>query len=124
MLDVDHDGIIKVDHVLKVIELLGVENTELPAKQIKQIISVLGEEEKIKVEDSIEALLMKKSQSFEDDEAFQQDLKALEDLATSGKHKTKGEHKKTSEKKESKNSKCSNTEEKHAHENRNGSKPH
>merc|ERR1712025_482330 len=92
MLDVDHDGIIKVDHVLKVIELLGVENTELPAKQIKQIISVLGEEEKIKVEDSIEALLMKKSQSFEDDEAFQQDLKALEDLATSGKHKTKGEH--------------------------------
>ena len=76
MMDADHDGIIKVDEVLKVIELLGMENTELPAKQIKQIVKMLGEEEKIKVEDSIEDILLKHPQLFdEDDEAFQQDLK-------------------------------------------------
>merc|ERR1712223_707892 len=86
MMDADHDGIIKVDEVLKVIELLGEENTEWHAKQIKQIVKMLGEEEKIKVEDSIEDILLKHPQLFgEDDEAFQQDLKALEDLATSDK---------------------------------------
>jgi Ca2+-binding EF-hand superfamily protein len=84
MMDADHDGIIKVDEVLKVIELLGEESTEWHAKQIKQIVKMLGEEEKIKVEDSIEDILLKHPQLFdEDDEAFQQDLKALEDLATS-----------------------------------------
>jgi len=86
MMDADHDGIIKVDEVLKVIELLGEENTEWHAKQIKQIVKMLGEEEKTKVEDSIEDILLKHPQLFdEDDEAFQQDLKALEDLATSDK---------------------------------------
>jgi len=89
MMDADADGVIKVDHVLKVIELLGVENTELPAKQIKQIITVLCEEEKLEVEDSIEDILVKKpskakqssSSESEVDEAFQNELKALESLA-------------------------------------------
>ena len=86
-MDADADGVIKVDHVLKVIELLGVENTELPAKQIKQIINVLCEEEKLKIEDSIEDILIKKPPkvslaSSEVDEAFQKDLKALEDIAS------------------------------------------
>lgn len=84
MMDADADGVIKVDHVLKVIELLGVENTELPSKQVKQIINVLCEEEKLKIEDNIEDILIKKPpkvSTSEMDEAFEKDLKALEDIA-------------------------------------------
>merc|ERR1712025_54194 len=85
MLDVDHGGVIKVGHVLKVIELLGVENTELPAKQIKQIINVLCEEEKLLLEDSIEDILIKKTPKQEEpevDQALQEELKALEEIAS------------------------------------------
>merc|ERR550532_2802107 len=60
MVDADADGVVKVDHVFKVIELLGAESTELPAKQLRQIINVLSEEEKLKLEDSIEDILVKK----------------------------------------------------------------
>ena len=84
-MDADADGVIKVDHVLKVIELLGVENTELPAKQIKQILNVLNSEEKLLLEDNIENILIKKSPFSQDqpevDEAFAKDLKALEEIA-------------------------------------------
>ena len=66
MMDADADGVIKVDHVLKVIELLGVENTELPAKQIKQILNVLNSEEKLLLEDNIENILIKKSPFSQD----------------------------------------------------------
>ena len=86
MMDADADGVIKVDHVLKVIELLGVENTELPAKQIKQILNVLNSEEKLLLEDNIENILIKKSPFSQDqpevDEAFAKDLKALEEIAS------------------------------------------
>ena len=85
-MDADADGVIKVDHVLKVIELLGVENTELPAKQIKQILNVLNSEEKLLLEDNIENILIKKSPFSQDqpevDEAFAKDLKALEEIAS------------------------------------------
>merc|ERR1712020_552718 len=85
MMDADADGVIKVGHVLKVIELLGVETTELPAKQIKQIINVLCEEEKLLLEDSIEDILVKKTPKAEEpevDEAFQKDLEAMEKIAS------------------------------------------
>merc|ERR1712228_844864 len=85
MMDADADGVIKVGHVLKVIELLGVENTELPAKQIKQIINVLCEEEKLLLEDSIEDILVKKTPKEDQpevDEAFQKDLEAMEKIAS------------------------------------------
>merc|ERR1712008_111963 len=85
-INADADGVIKVDHVLKVIELLGVENTELPAKQIKQILNVLNSEEKLLLEDNIENILIKKSPFSQDqpevDEAFAKDLKALEEIAS------------------------------------------
>ena len=90
MVDADADGVVKVDHVFKVIELLGAESTELPAKQLKQIINVLSEEEKLKLEDSIEDILVKKpaansasaKAAASKDEAFEKDLKALEDLVS------------------------------------------
>merc|ERR1711862_180693 len=85
MMDADADGVIKVDHVLKVIELLGNQNTELPAKQIKQIINVLCEEEKLLLEDSIEDILIKKTPKQEEpevDQALQEELKALEEIAS------------------------------------------
>jgi len=89
MLDSDADGVIKVDHVLRVIEMLGVENTELPAKQIKQIVNVLCEEEKLLLEDSIELILIKKppalSKDPEVDEAQERELQALEDIANKAK---------------------------------------
>jgi len=84
MMDADADGVIKVDHVLKVIELLGNQNTELPAKQIKQIINVLCEEEKLLLEDSIEDILIKKTPKQEEpevDQALQEELDALEKIA-------------------------------------------
>ena len=94
MMDADADGVIKVDHVLKVIELLGVENTELPAKQIKQILNVLNSEEKLLLEDNIENILIKKSPFSQDqpevDEAFEMDLKALEKIASAEKTKQWG----------------------------------
>ena len=85
MMDADADGVIKVDHVLKVIELLGNQNTELPAKQIKQIINVLCEEEKLLLEDSIEDILIKKTPKQEEpevDQALQEELDALEKIAS------------------------------------------
>ena len=84
-MDSDADGVIKVDHVLKVIELLGNQCTELPAKQIKQIINVLCEEEKLLLEDSIEDILIKKTPKQEEpevDQALQEELKALEEIAS------------------------------------------
>lgn len=100
MMDADADGVIKVDHVLKVIELLGMENTELPAKQLKQIISVLSEEEKLQLEDSLEKILLKipsksSSKGNEVDEAAKMELKALEDLATQGGAKSSKNSKET-----------------------------
>jgi hypothetical protein len=37
LMDVDEDGIISLEHVNKVIELIGTETVNIPAKQIKQV---------------------------------------------------------------------------------------
>lgn len=58
-IDIDSDGMIKVDHVVKVLELLGNEEGKLSPKQIRHIVDMLTKEEMLEVEKNIEALLRK-----------------------------------------------------------------
>lgn len=44
-LDIDHDGAVKIDHVLKVIDMLGRENVKVSPAQMKEIIELLIKEE-------------------------------------------------------------------------------
>merc|ERR1719228_1278485 len=58
-MDEDSDGVIKLEHVNKVIEILGSDNVELTGKQVKQIIDLIGKEEMLEVESRIEKILGK-----------------------------------------------------------------
>ena len=58
-MDEDSDGIVKVEHVNKVIEILGRDNVQLSGKQVKQIIDLIGKEEMLEVESKIEKILGK-----------------------------------------------------------------
>merc|ERR1712048_404547 len=58
-MDEDSDGIVKLEHVNKVIEILGSDNVEMSGKQIKQIIDLIGKEEMLEVESRIEKILGK-----------------------------------------------------------------
>jgi len=58
-MDDDSDGIVKVEHVNKVIEILGRDNVQLSTKQVKQIIDLIGKEEMLEVEGKIEKILGK-----------------------------------------------------------------
>nr|XP_027204065.1 mitochondrial proton/calcium exchanger protein-like [Dermatophagoides pteronyssinus] len=50
-LDIDHDGLIELEHVFKVIELIGRENVQLTPKQIKEVIKLLIQEEQLNIEE-------------------------------------------------------------------------
>jgi len=58
-MDEDSDGVVKLEHVKKVIEILGSDNVELSGKQVKQIIDLIGKEEMLEVESRIEKILGK-----------------------------------------------------------------
>merc|ERR1712083_1011492 len=58
-MDEDSDGVVKLEHVNKVIEILGSDNVELTGKQVKQIIDLIGKEEMLEVESRIEKILGK-----------------------------------------------------------------
>merc|ERR1712025_1337897 len=58
-MDEDSDGVIKLEHVNKVIEILGSDNVEMSGKQIKQIIDLIGKEEMLEGESRIEKILGK-----------------------------------------------------------------
>jgi len=58
-MDDDSDGVVKLEHVNKVIEILGSDNVELTGKQVKQIIDLIGKEEMLEVESRIEKILGK-----------------------------------------------------------------
>jgi len=58
-MDSDSDGLVKVEHVNTVIELLGRDNVNLNPKQVKQIIQLIDKEEMLEVERRIEKVLGK-----------------------------------------------------------------
>nr|CAD7587297.1 unnamed protein product [Timema genevievae] len=60
-MDVDKDGAIRVDHVLKVLEVVGKENVNLNKKQMDELLDLLKKEEVIELEDQIAKALEKES---------------------------------------------------------------
>nr|CAD7257073.1 unnamed protein product [Timema shepardi] len=60
-MDVDKDGAIRVDHVLKVLEVVGKENVKLNKKQMDELLDLLKKEEVIELEDQIAKALEKES---------------------------------------------------------------
>ncbi|KAJ9576530.1 hypothetical protein L9F63_025571, partial [Diploptera punctata] len=64
-MDIDKDGAIRLDDVLKVIELVGKENVKLNKKQIDEIVDLLSKEELIELEEQIEKALEKGNQHKE-----------------------------------------------------------
>ena len=80
-MDEDSDGVIKVDHVVKVIELLGREHVKLSSKQINKIIDMLQKEDMLETEKLIE----KKLKTEGGDEAQEAVGSAVSDNADDGK---------------------------------------
>ena len=60
-LDDDADGVVNVDHVLSVIELLGTEHVKLSPDQIGKVIDMLKKEEQREVQSNIERILVEES---------------------------------------------------------------
>ncbi|XP_015122323.1 mitochondrial proton/calcium exchanger protein isoform X2 [Diachasma alloeum] len=60
-IDDDRDGTIKIEDVLKVIELIGKEDVKLNKKQLNEIIDLIDKEEVLEVEDQISKALKKES---------------------------------------------------------------
>ncbi|KAL3278378.1 hypothetical protein HHI36_013706 [Cryptolaemus montrouzieri] len=58
-IDDDLDGSVKVEDVLKVIEIIGKENVNLTDKQVDELIELIDKEEILEVEDKIEKALQK-----------------------------------------------------------------
>ncbi|XP_060526816.1 mitochondrial proton/calcium exchanger protein [Cylas formicarius] len=58
-IDDDHDGSLKVEDVVKVIEIIGKENVKLSSKQIDEVMQLIDKEEILEVEDKIEKALQK-----------------------------------------------------------------
>merc|ERR1719239_184309 len=82
-MDEDSDGIVKVEHVQKVIEILGRDNVQLSAKQVKQIIDLIGKEEMLEVENKIEKILGKMP-------AFEEELVAVTEAVKEQATKSEG----------------------------------
>ncbi|CAL1292169.1 unnamed protein product [Larinioides sclopetarius] len=59
-MDVDHDGAVEIDHVLKVIELLGEDNVKVTPEQMEGIIDLLMKEEALELDEK----LMKDNSAF------------------------------------------------------------
>ncbi|XP_074095848.1 leucine zipper and EF-hand containing transmembrane protein 1 isoform X2 [Cotesia typhae] len=60
-IDVDRDGAIKIEDVLKVIELIGKDDIKLNKKQMNELIKLMEKEEVLEVEDQIQKALLKES---------------------------------------------------------------
>ncbi|XP_065087181.1 mitochondrial proton/calcium exchanger protein isoform X2 [Ochlerotatus camptorhynchus] len=85
-IDDDHDGQIKVEDVLKVIETIGQENVQLNSKQLDELIDLLDKEEILEAEDKIEKALSKsleaKEKQKEQESKEKEKLLEIQDKAT------------------------------------------
>ncbi|XP_017784305.1 PREDICTED: LETM1 and EF-hand domain-containing protein anon-60Da, mitochondrial [Nicrophorus vespilloides] len=76
-IDDDHDGAIKIEDVLKVIEFIGKENVHLSPKQVDELVDLLEKEEILEVEDKIEKAL-KKEQERKEEKKPEKEISSLE----------------------------------------------
>ncbi len=60
-MDADADGVIRVDQVMRVIELLGKQHVEMAPKQINEIVDMLQKEEMMEIESHLEKVLVKET---------------------------------------------------------------
>ncbi len=60
-MDSDSDGVIKVDQVVRVIELLGRQQMEMTPKEMNQVIDMLQKEEMMQIESHLEKVLVKET---------------------------------------------------------------
>ncbi|XP_024936306.1 mitochondrial proton/calcium exchanger protein isoform X2 [Cephus cinctus] len=60
-IDDDRDGAIKIEDVLKVVELIGKEDIKLSKKQVDELIELMEKEEVLEVEEQIQKALQKES---------------------------------------------------------------
>lgn len=65
-IDDDRDGAIKVEDVLKVVELIGKEDVKLSKKQLDELIDMMDKEEILEAEEQIQKNLKKDSKSAQD----------------------------------------------------------
>ncbi|XP_038214087.1 mitochondrial proton/calcium exchanger protein [Zerene cesonia] len=80
-LDDDFDGQLKIDDVLKMLEIIGNENVNLSEKQMAELIELLDKEEILEVESKIQKALDKAaSAAKEQDKSGESDGKSLFDL--------------------------------------------
>ncbi|XP_013134230.1 PREDICTED: LETM1 and EF-hand domain-containing protein 1, mitochondrial [Papilio polytes] len=80
-LDDDFDGQLKIDDVLKMLEIIGNENVNLSEKQINELIELLDKEEILEVESKIQKALDKAaSAAKEQDKTSDSDGKSLFDI--------------------------------------------
>ncbi|XP_028033997.1 mitochondrial proton/calcium exchanger protein [Bombyx mandarina] len=80
-LDDDFDGQLKIDDVLKMLEIIGNENVNLSEKQMAELIELLDKEEILEVESKIQKALDKAaSAAKEQDKNSESDGKSLFDI--------------------------------------------
>ncbi|KOB70853.1 Uncharacterized protein OBRU01_12996 [Operophtera brumata] len=80
-LDDDFDGQLKIDDVLKMLEIIGNENVNLSEKQMSELIELLDKEEILEVESKIQKALEKAAVAAkEQDRGSESDGKSLFDI--------------------------------------------
>ncbi|XP_012229350.1 mitochondrial proton/calcium exchanger protein [Linepithema humile] len=72
-IDDDHDGAIKIEDVLKVVELIGKEDVKLSKEQVNELIELMDKEEVLEVEQQIQKSL---ERDFKDASKEEETIKA------------------------------------------------
>ncbi|XP_051168793.1 mitochondrial proton/calcium exchanger protein [Leptopilina boulardi] len=75
-IDDDRDGAIKIEDVLKVVELIGQEDIKLSKHQVNELIDLMEKEEVLEVEDQIEKALKKEGKEATSEESIKSTSKS------------------------------------------------